>query len=89
RAAGRFGAAAQPDVRLRHRVPRLVLASLVMGAGLLAALSLAGDGFAAPGLRYLALAALVAGGAALYAASAFATGAVSGKDLRRFLRRAG
>ncbi|MEL6600053.1 MAG: murein biosynthesis integral membrane protein MurJ [Pseudomonadota bacterium] len=89
RAAGRFEAAAQPDARLRHRVPRLVLASLVMGAGLLAALSLAGDAFAAPGLRYLALAALVAGGAALYAASAFATGAVSGKDLRRFLRRAG
>ena len=89
RAAGRFGAAAQPDARLRHRVPRLVLASLVMGAGLLAALSLAGDAFVTPGLRYLALAALVAGGASLYAASAFATGAVSGKDLRRCLRGGG
>lgn len=78
-----------PDARLKSRLPRLGLACLIMGAGLWG-----GTEFAAPYLAasfvegVLALIALVAGGGALFAVAALATGATHLNDLKRAFRRA-
>jgi len=78
------------DARLRRILPRILLASLVMGAALwFAALALA-PYFATPtGLlaRTGALAALVGAGLLVYAVSALVLGAVDLGQLRRLLRR--
>ncbi|WP_347266839.1 murein biosynthesis integral membrane protein MurJ [Paracoccus sp. (in: a-proteobacteria)] len=82
-----FGAATELDARLRHRLPRIVAASAVMGLviwGLVAALD---EMLQAPGLRYLALAALVGAGMASYGAAALGFGAIRLSDLRADLRR--
>ena len=76
-----------PDAQLRRRAPRLLVAALLMGA----ALWFAGDLFrpyvTGPSLtRWIALAVLVAGGALVYAAAVFATGALRPRDLRQLLR---
>ena len=57
------------DARLKSRAWRMLAAALAMGLGLWLALHFAGGVFAAPGVaRWLALAALCAGGAAIYGA---------------------
>ena len=76
------------DDRLRRRLPRMILASAVMAAGLWLAARwletpLAGD---LPG-RILALAALVAGGMALFGLCAQAFGAARLGELRRLVGR--
>jgi putative peptidoglycan lipid II flippase len=73
------------DARLRRRAPRILGASLVMGAGLWLALPFLEPRFAqgVPLLvRALALAALCGGGLALYAGAAFLLRAVEPADLR-------
>jgi putative peptidoglycan lipid II flippase len=76
-----------PDARLKRRVGRLALAALLMGAVLWWL-----QGYAAPytqgtwTIRLAALAALVGGGALVYAAATFLMGAFTRDDLR-FLRR--
>lgn len=76
------------DRRLKSRVLRILLASAVMGAGLwLAAGHLAPAWDAALPVRVAALAALVLGGLALYAATALAVGAVRPGELLGALRR--
>ena len=82
-----FGEAAQMDARLRHRLPRIVLASLVMGAVIWAMRLGLGDMLETPSLRYLALAALVFGGIAAYGVAAVALGAIRPADLRAGFRR--
>ncbi|MGF6227470.1 putative peptidoglycan lipid II flippase [Inquilinus ginsengisoli] len=69
------------DAGLRRRGGRILLAALGMAAGLL----LARQGTTAPGGT--ALAALIAGGAALYAVLCLALGAVDRGELARFRRR--
>ena len=76
------------DARLRARVPRTLLASMVMGAavalgGWAFADALAGD-FQS---RAVVLAALVALGLAVFAAAAALTGAAGIDDVKRFLGR--
>ncbi|MEX2519863.1 MAG: murein biosynthesis integral membrane protein MurJ [Paracoccaceae bacterium] len=87
RAARRYGAAVAPDARLRRRLPRLALASLIMGAALWGGAAALSDALAAPGFRYLALAGLVLFGVAVYAAVAVGLGAVSARDVRAVFRR--
>ncbi|RED12005.1 murein biosynthesis integral membrane protein MurJ [Pontivivens insulae] len=87
RAARQFGDAARPDSRLRRAFPRLALAAFGMGLALWASVNLAGDAFVLAGVRYIALAGLVAGGATTYAIIAVATGAVSKSTLRQAVRR--
>ncbi|KGJ03984.1 putative peptidoglycan lipid II flippase [Paracoccus halophilus] len=83
----RFGEAARPDSRLRRRLPRILVASLVMGAAIwLIKLGL-GDMLYTPRMRYAALAALVLGGMACYGMAAIALGAIRASDLRAGLRR--
>ena len=82
RGAARIGADLSPDARLTHRLARLALAALAMGAVVLGlAEALAGLG-ALP-----ALAITVPAGALAYAGLAFATGAVQAQDLRAALAR--
>lgn len=87
RFARSFGEDVAPDARLRRRLPRLLAASLLMGGALLAGAAILEGALAAPGLRYLALAALVLGGGAAYAAAAFALGGVRLDDLKGAIRR--
>jgi putative peptidoglycan lipid II flippase len=80
-----------PDARLRSRLPRIIAASLIMGAALLALRWLLsgayepGTGFA---VRGAALLALVFGGVAVYFAAAFALRAVTPAELKSMVRRA-
>ena len=82
-----FGEAAALDARLRHRLPRIVLASLIMGAVIWAMRLGLGEMLETPSLRYLALAALVFGGIAAYGVAAVALGAIRPSDLRAGFRR--
>ena len=86
RGARRLGAAAQPDARYRSRAPRIVLASILMGA-VLWALNLALFPLYLTGLRPLALAILVLGGVVSYAAIGQVLGAFRLVEIARALRR--
>jgi len=76
------------DARLLNRLPRLVLASVVMGAALWWAADF-GAGWlnGREPVRILALVVLVAGGGALFAGTAAVTGAVRLSDLRAMMSR--
>ena len=87
RGARPLGRAAEPDDRFRQRLWRQVAAAALMGMALwLAALALA-PWLATSGLRYAALAALVAFGGAVYFAAGAALGAFALSDFRSALRR--
>ncbi len=66
RGAGRMGPATRLDARNRRNLPRIVLASLVLGLFLFGFIQLAGDRFGHGMLRYALLAALVLGGLLVY-----------------------
>jgi putative peptidoglycan lipid II flippase len=75
------------DARLRRRLPRMVAASVSMAALLMAATWALGGVWSGPeGMRAGALAILVAGGLASYAAMAQLTGAGAYGEIRRMLR---
>lgn len=78
------------DARLKRRLPRMVLASLVMTLGLwLGAEALAAPLAGALMARIAALALLVAGGMALFAAAAQVLGATRLGEFKRLLARPG
>ena len=83
----KMGDEARFDDRFRHRLPRIIAASAIMGAALMGAELLLGPAIGTPGWRYAALAALVATGIAAYALSALALGAMRLSDLKAALRR--
>ncbi len=87
RGARAFGDALRPDAALRRRAPRLLAASALMGAALALAAQVLAGALADPLLRWAALALLVGGGAAFYAASVALFGGVSRAELRAALRR--
>lgn len=76
------------DARLKSRGPRILLASLIMGAGLWVGADLATP-FLTGGLvvSAIALAGLVAGGAALFGLATLVTGAAHLGDLKSAMRR--
>lgn len=78
----------QADAQLRRRIPRLALASLIMG-GVLFFLYPVVDPYLTGSLlvRGAALAVLVGGGVAVYAVSCLLTGAFAMDDVRLLLRR--
>jgi putative peptidoglycan lipid II flippase len=82
-----MGEAAQTDERLRHRVPRMIAASILMGACLWGASILLGPMLGMPGLRYVGLAALVLVGAVSYFGFGTLLGAFRPADFRAALRR--
>ena len=76
------------DARLKSRAWRMLAAALAMGLGLWLALHHAGHVFATPGLaRWLALAALCAGGAAVYGLIGAGLGIVRVSEIGALLRR--
>lgn len=89
RRARAFGEAARPDARAARRLPRLLAASLLMGAVCLGIEAALADWLAAPGWRWAALGALVGGAMTAYGAAVLAFGAMTLTDLRDGLRRRG
>ncbi len=84
RRRGQFGM----DSRLRRRLPRIALATVVMTAVLLAGLEALAPLFAGTVLqRALALVLLIVAGKLVYAASAFALGAAEIAEIRGILAR--
>ncbi|MEO1797546.1 MAG: murein biosynthesis integral membrane protein MurJ, partial [Pseudomonadota bacterium] len=82
-----MGAAAELDARFWERLPRIVAASLVMGAMLWGAAWLLGTWLTTDTVRYAALALLIALGMAAYAVVGQLIGAFSLSELRQQLRR--
>lgn len=87
RGTGRLGDAAALDERFRHRLPRIIGASLVMGVVLIGATYALDDMLRQPGLRYIALAMLVGLGIATYFGTGHALGAVRLRELKSSMRR--
>jgi len=87
RGSRRFDEAARMDDRLRFVLPRIALASLVMGLAVWMAAQYMGDMLIEPRIRYGALGALVMLGALVYALGVIASGAMRPADLRGYLRR--
>ncbi|MCW8842441.1 MAG: murein biosynthesis integral membrane protein MurJ, partial [Rhodobacteraceae bacterium] len=83
-----MGYVAKFDERLRRRLPRICLASAIMGGTLWALTIALGPALGTDGWRYLALALLIFGGAAVYFASGHIIGAFKLSDFRRAARRA-
>jgi putative peptidoglycan lipid II flippase len=82
-----MGAEAQIDDRLRQRLPRIIAASLAMGAVLWAAGWAMQDWLALQYWRWPALAALVVAGGLAYAVAGVAFGAFRPQEFRAALRR--
>jgi len=77
-----------PDAQLRRRIPRLLLAALMMG-GVLYLLGPYADPYLTRGflIRVAALGILCSGGAIVYFLASFLTGAFALDDIRILLRR--
>jgi putative peptidoglycan lipid II flippase len=83
----RMGDAARLDSRSRRRLWRIAVSATVMGIALFGGELLLGPALGMPALRYAALLALVAGGAAVFFGTGFAIGAFRVEDFRTALRR--
>ena len=82
-----YGQAAHFDARVRHRLPRILAASLLMGAVLYGLAYVMAPALQLPGWRYLALAILLALGGLSYAVFARALGAFIPAELKASLKR--
>ncbi|NNK77708.1 MAG: murein biosynthesis integral membrane protein MurJ [Litoreibacter sp.] len=85
--ARRFGTAAEFDTRFRRSVPRIILASVLMGGVLYLLYLVLGGMFGMAGWRYLGLAVLLVAGGLSYALIGQALGAFRLRDIRAALRR--
>lgn len=83
----RFGPSAKFDARAVRRTARALLATLIMAGAAFGMAHVLADVLVSPGLRYVALATLVAGSLFVYLAAAFSVGAISRSDLQGALRR--
>ncbi len=82
-----MGDAGCVDDRLRRVLPKIIIASLVMGLALWGLAFGMQDWFVKPTVRYGALALLVAGGAIVYGSLIIGLGAMSLRDIKQGLRR--
>ncbi len=89
RGSRNMGDVARFDTRVRKRLPRVILASALMGLALWAAHLLLGPWLSAPTIRYLALLLLIFVGIAAFFVCAHLLGALRLNDLRGNLRRTG
>lgn len=82
-----FGEVVRFDDRFRHRLPRILAASALMGVVLWVGGQALDGPLHTPGVRYLALGGLVTGGAAAYFGFAHLLGAVPLGEIRGAFRR--
>lgn len=82
-----MGEAVHLDERFKRRVPRIGVASVLMGLALWGLSALLADLVATPGLRTAVLAGMVLLGMVVYFASVFLTGGMSWAEMRAALRR--
>ncbi|MGR3321183.1 MAG: murein biosynthesis integral membrane protein MurJ [Pseudooceanicola sp.] len=87
RGARRWGEVVRFDDRLRRRLPRIVIAALLMGAVLFPAAMVLQPWLAMPVIRFAALLGLILLGAAVYFGAGHVIGAFRISDLRGALRR--
>ena len=83
----KMGDEARFDTRFRQRLPRILIAAVLMGGVLWFGMVLLGPMLGTEGWRYAALALLVALGMGSYAIAALALGAMRLSDLKSALRR--
>ena len=83
-----MGEAARFDTRFFKTVPKLILASAIMGLIVILAQQILGDALYAKGLRYMALLALVISGAATYGIALLGLKAYSLQEIRAMVKRA-
>lgn len=84
----KMGDAAKLDERLRHVLPRVIIASILMGI-VIWGLAWGMSGWLEAGkIRYAALAILILAGVVSYGGLIIALGAITPADLKRFLKRA-
>ena len=83
----KLGPAAAMDARLKAKLPKILLASAIMGAALIGAGYLLEPWLFGSPLRYGALAVLVAVGMVVYIAAVMLTGALRLSELKAMLRR--
>ncbi len=83
----KLGPAAAMDARLKTKLPKILLASAIMGAALIGAAYLLEPWLFNSPLRYAALAALIATGMVVYTAAVILTGALRPSDLKTMFRR--
>lgn len=83
----KMGEEARFDARFRQRLPRILIASAVMGGALWFGMVLLGPMLGTEGWRYAALALLVALGMGSYGITALALGVIRLSDLKSALRR--
>ena len=83
----KMGEEARFDPRFRARLPRILIASALMGVVLWGGMILLGPMLGSRGWRFAGLALLVGAGMASYAAAALALGAIRLSDLKTALRR--
>lgn len=82
-----MGAVASFDARFHARLPRIVAASVVMGAVLLGLAYLLAPMLATGGLRWIGLLILILGGMLVYFGAGHAIGAFKLGEFRRAVRR--
>ena len=87
RGTRKFDSAGRMDDRLRRVLPRIIIASLLMGVVVWAMSIGMQDWFGMPMLRYGALALLVGGAMLVYGTLIVALGAMTPRDVKQFLRR--
>ncbi|MEP2892393.1 murein biosynthesis integral membrane protein MurJ [Tateyamaria sp.] len=82
-----MGDAVHVDARYRHRLPRIILSALIMGAVLWVSTVLLEPALGTPGLRYIALLALIILAAFSYFGAAHKLGGVKLSDVKGAVRR--
>ncbi|MEP1588331.1 MAG: murein biosynthesis integral membrane protein MurJ [Tateyamaria sp.] len=82
-----MGDAVHVDARYRHRLPRIILSGLIMGAVLWVSTVVLEPALGTPGLRYIALLALIILAAFSYFGAAHKLGGVKLSDVKGAVRR--
>jgi len=82
-----MGEAAQFDARFYKTIPKIILASAIMGGVVILTQQMLGDTLYESGQRYIALATLVISGALVYGVALLGLGAYSLKEIKAMVKR--
>lgn len=87
RGVQKMGEAAWFDARFFKTIPKIAVATVIMGAVIYLVQYILGDALNTSGLRYMALLVLVVTGISVYAAVLLGLGAYSAQDIKRMVKR--